>query len=790
MGHRLPLLRRSAKRHPRITIIACLALFSVCLVTIAVTRFSTDVTRLIPGHAPKTALYFEIMEQTGGMERAYVVFSSDRIEDHLGMIDAVGSEIAASQLIRSAEWKISRSTAEFLRGTWLTKAPLILTAAELEEFSRRLTPEGMRRELAKTRVRAGLPGVPEELILLDPLNLLELFARHGGLFRGSIDLGTGYFLMSDRKRAVMVLDPAGSPRDIAFCRDFVGSVNAIIDRHRTGGISAELTGSHAITLHEASVMKREILTNIVLSFGAVIAVFLLFFRSASGLLFVIIPVFFSMVVATGTVLWFTGTMSEVTGGFGALIAGLGIDLGIVLYVRYLIELDSGRDRTSAMDEGIVMAYRGITTGVVTSVLTFLPMLLSSFRGVREIGFLTGIGLVICWAVLISLVPVITRPRPAAFSRIAFLERVALFSRARSGVVLGVVAVMTAAFAFFVPRVEIVGDITRLGTRDNPARKLLLDLQDGFLRTENIFVRARADSLEQALRESRRIKRSLAGSSVEVFGPDDLLPPLEDQLRNLSVISGIDADAVVRTFLAEADRAGFERERFFDSASALRAMLENRNILERADLGPVRKAIDRILVRDERGWNVIVTGSLKTEGMNEAIDVADMTGPALVRKELLSVLANDTFLISIVGLLLVNIVLYLDFRKISYVILSQAPVAISIVWTLGVMGMSGISLNFMNAFVFVMLFGIGTDYTVHLLHRYEKDRDMGKSFLEVGKAVLIAGLTTVAGVGSIGISSYQGLASMGQVTAIGTLSCVALTMTLVPALMGVMGIGED
>jgi predicted RND superfamily exporter protein len=90
---------------------------------------------------------------------------------------------------------------------------------------------------------------------------------------------------------------------------------------------------------------------------------------------------------------------------------------------------------------------------------------------------------------------------------------------------------------------------------------------------------------------------------------------------------------------------------------------------------------------------------------------------------------------------------------------------------------------MDAIVLVLLFGIGTDYTVHLLHRYMVDPDIGRTFLQTGKAVLVAGLTTAAGIGSIGFSSYKGLATMGQVAAIGISLCIILSFTLMPALLG-------
>ncbi|GAB4483041.1 MAG: hypothetical protein OHK006_02920 [Thermodesulfovibrionales bacterium] len=777
----LPFIRRAAKRHPLPALLLCAVCVLASLAVISRARFDTDVTRLIPLHAEKTALYFEVLRKTGGMEKAYVVFSSDRLTEHLSVIDRVGREMLATGLVTRAEWKISDEAKVFLRDVYARKAPLLLGQAEFGEFLQRLTPGGMAAELGRSSRRLAVAGSPEQLAAADPLNLFELFQRHAATGQGSVDFRTGYYLAPDARQAVMILTPAGSPRDISFSGKFVAAAERVLDAGRTDGLTMTLTGTHAITFHEASVMKRELVMNILMSFASVAVFFLFFFRSLRGLLFVLIPTVAAMVITTGSVLLFTGALSEVSGGFSALIAGLGIDIGIVLYVRYLIDLQSRPDTVAAMDASIAMVHRGITTGVLTSAITFLPMLLSSFRGVRELGLLTGIALVVCWLLLFGLVPLIVRPAAGRVVRVRGVEAVTVFCHERPRLVFGSVLAATVFFCAFAPRVELVGDISRLGTRDNPARTALERMKGRFVKEADVFLKGSAPDLDAALEKSLELKRASAETLEGVTAAADFLAPRHVQERNLEAIRRLDADRIVRDFQRAAKNAGFLPEAFAPFLGRLRLMLANRDLLTIDDLGPLRSGMDRLLVREKDGWTVLVTGSLR-RGASAAKLPASATGPQFVRQELLSILVRDTVLISIVGLLLVNAVLYLDFRNVYDTILCQAPVFLSILWTLGVMGMAGISLNFMNAFVFVMLFGIGTDYVVHLLHRYRRDGDVRGTFSQTGTAVLISGITTVAGVGSIGATSYQGLASMGQVTAIGTFFCVLLSLTLVPAMM--------
>jgi predicted RND superfamily exporter protein len=69
-----------------------------------------------------------------------------------------------------------------------------------------------------------------------------------------------------------------------------------------------------------------------------------------------------------------------------------------------------------------------------------------------------------------------------------------------------------------------------------------------------------------------------------------------------------------------------------------------------------------------------------------------------------------------------------------------------------------------------------------LNRFAEERTpaiLGKS---TGKAVLISGLTTIAGFGSLIIADHRGIRSLGWVMAVGTATCMIAAMTLLPALL--------
>jgi predicted RND superfamily exporter protein len=55
-------------------------------------------------------------------------------------------------------------------------------------------------------------------------------------------------------------------------------------------------------------------------------------------------------------------------------------------------------------------------------------------------------------------------------------------------------------------------------------------------------------------------------------------------------------------------------------------------------------------------------------------------------------------------------------------------------------------------------------------------------LQTGKAVAMATMTNVVGFGSLALSNYPGLRSVGIISAVGSLACLLTSLTLLPALM--------
>jgi len=143
-----------------------------------------------------------------------------------------------------------------------------------------------------------------------------------------------------------------------------------------------------------------------------------------------------------------------------------------------------------------------------------------------------------------------------------------------------------------------------------------------------------------------------------------------------------------------------------------------------------------------------------------------------------------------GLIGVLIVLFLYFRRPLSATMPLIPILISVVWTGGAMGLFGIPLDMATAGMGSLLLGMGIDYGIHLMHRYEEERKNGKNIgdaieiavVSTGSAVFATTATTIAGFTALTFAPLPMMANLGKVCALGIFFCMVAVMTLLPALL--------
>ena len=164
---------------------------------------------------------------------------------------------------------------------------------------------------------------------------------------------------------------------------------------------------------------------------------------------------------------------------------------------------------------------------------------------------------------------------------------------------------------------------------------------------------------------------------------------------------------------------------------------------------------------------------------------DVTGTPVQLYEYTSLLKSSYQQAAGYALIAIVILVLLHFRSLACVLLALLPVSIGALWMVGVMGIFEVPFNPANIMTLPLIIGIGVTNGIHILNRFAEERTPAVLARSTGKAVLVSGLNTIAGFGSLMVAQHRGISSLGFVMAIGTATCMMAGVTVLPAILNLL-----
>jgi predicted RND superfamily exporter protein len=143
-----------------------------------------------------------------------------------------------------------------------------------------------------------------------------------------------------------------------------------------------------------------------------------------------------------------------------------------------------------------------------------------------------------------------------------------------------------------------------------------------------------------------------------------------------------------------------------------------------------------------------------------------------------------------SLVAIVLLVLFHFRSPLCVALALVPVGVGFLWLGGLMGYFNIQLNPANIMTLPLVIGIGVTNGIHILNRYAEEQTPNILARSTGKAVLVSGLTAIAGFGSLILAKHQGIQSLGYVMSCGLATCMIAGLTFLPALLNLLTRNPD
>jgi len=306
---------------------------------------------------------------------------------------------------------------------------------------------------------------------------------------------------------------------------------------------------------------------------------------------------------------------------------------------------------------------------------------------------------------------------------------------------------------------------------------------------------RGRSLDDLLEENRGLTDAVRqrAPTLPVQSVSGLLPSAAAQAARAAQIRQAlpSAETVDRDLTQAAADSGFRPGSFAPFSARLpRLVAADPLTLDNFAAHGFGDVIGRFLVRAEDQWLLATYAFPKNAEEAAALsatvaargDRIVLTGMARVNEELSASFGPEFLKGLTVGTVIVIALLLATFRSARLVILALSPTAIGLVWAAGILAVAQVELDLFALFAVMTFVGIGVDYGIHLIHRYEDLNDPVRVTAELAPVIMVAGAITLLGYGTLVTSSYPPLRSIGVVSAVSVVTLVIASALVLPAML--------
>ena len=570
-------------------------------------------------------------------------------------------------------------------------------------------------------------------------------------------------------------------------------IEAAIESALAGsGVTAGFSGLPALSAGDQEQTLGAIKRLTPISLVLVLLLFRIVEKRPGGMLSVAAVLILAIGAALGAVGLLTGKLTVMETFFGVTVFGLGIDFAVHLFVRQREELAHGRSFEQALRRTLSGAGRGVVAGGITTAGAFLIAATAPDPVALHLGLSGGLGLLFCLPLTLLLLPSVWvlrqrrhrrrletaaaapagRPTPVPVPGLPSVVRWATERPVRCLVVSGV---LVAAALAGLPRLQVETRLERIMNRGVPAIAMVDRIQE-VLGTNGAPWILAAENLEQA----REFAARLDGH------------PLFSETVSLGTILPADlperASALHRVFGSEGRSAAAAP--MGDPRALAVGALRRAAAVGPPDIDSLPPGLREKFIAPTGEFLVYAyAADSKADGalarrQREVVQAIDPAASGLLAVVEGMMIGDRPWIpwiaLSILGFVL--LVLCVDFRRPASVLLAVLPVLAAVPFTLGVLCWVGIPFNVMTWLVLPLIFGLGIDDGIHVVHRILDDpaQPIRGAALSVGRAIAMTTLTTTASFSILLFTDHPGLETMAAVMLIGLPACLLASVTVLPA----------
>ena len=771
-------------------------------------RLKTRFEVLLPDNQPSVLELHRLEARTSAAQTILVVLEGDDRMTLRAMGDALVPELArlGPAIVSTAADGVQQTRA-FLA----PRSMLFLERSELVKLNAQID----ERWAWETQHAAGLDLIDEQPPPLIADTLRRELEQGHGLARGSGSpfdrYPDGYYEGAEGKALVIVVRSPIAGGDLGRIGPALERVKAVVARvqgadARFAPVRVSYAGDMPTAYQEYQTVRRDLLSVGGLGIGLVLAALLLYFLRVRAVLVLGAAIAVGLLWTFGLTELALGHLNIATAFLISIVAGNGVNVGILYLARYFEQRGRGDPSVLALKTAMRATWGPTLIAAAAAVASYGSLLTTQFRAIRDFGFIAASGMVLCWIAQTLVIPpllvLLDPPDPPSWLQPFQLSYGKPFSwllpkAPRAVVAAGLAIALAGAFAAtrYIAEDPMEYD---LGAVQN-APQTRSELQHAWAVANRVLggstggMVVLTDSPAQASEVEAVLKARWAAAPPQekpfrdVLSLQDLIP--SDQEAKVPLVRHLGER------IAKAHRRGLIREADWKQLSAIAPPADLRPF-GIADL-PREVALPFSEKDGHRGTLVLIEGEPgSSNDLRYLLRFADSfretrtpsgetvrgSGAVVIFADMLKAVVHDMPRAIAVSLGLTLLTLALVFRRWQVVLIVSFALLTATAALAVFLQRAQVKLTFLNFAALPISFGIGVDYAVNIAQRYLADgkRSIQEALRTSGGAVVLCSLTTMLSYLALLGSQNLGIRSLGAIAAVAEASCLLAAVVLLPA----------
>ena len=562
-------------------------------------------------------------------------------------------------------------------------------------------------------------------------------------------------------------------------------------------LSVHFSGMPVIQEEYTSQGLREVWMFFLLSAGILCIFLFLTFRNALGLYIPQLTVITSVIFLLGLMSLFHQELNIISNVIPSLLLIYGIADSIHLINRYYEELGKGLSKKEALL--VIIRRMGIACFMTsfTTTIGFLSLYTASIKIIKDFGLFSGIGIFIAYLSTILLIPILLSLHPApnrkwkAHKGDDVIEKIMVHigrlneKYPKTLIFLGII--LFSGSAILCTRVNIESYILQELTEDNPIvhanhimenemmgifpyQVQIFSGKEGFALEPDFLVRV--DQLESFVASQPWIRKT--------FSIVDILKEMHQAMNEG------DPD-----FYRIPETRGLVTDYLF--LYEMSGNQEDIDVLLTPDRSYIRLAAQGVDMGSHNYFELKRRTEEMAASLFEPPESYRVTGRSLLATRALNNIVRDMLVSFLSAFGIIFIAVTLLYRSIKAGLIIMIPNVIPLVFTLGFMGLFGITVRLSTVVIFAICLGMAVDDTIHYLTRFREELartgdyvlSMYNTLRTAGRAIVLATSIMIAGFLVFVTSGFKATQDFGLLSSIALLSSLLGSLLFLPAALNTL-----